>query len=78
MANNNELWEELNKIPDPLIDYDNDTDLELETLLKMEWQIQGTELSKYSSASADTYVDASGRYAKKVFNDGFVEFYELA
>lgn len=75
---NNDLWEELNQIPDPLINYDNDTDLGLEVLQALEWQLSGTETSKYSSTWVDTYVEPTGKYAKKVYSDGFVEFYELA
>lgn len=73
-----DLWEELNQLPDPLIEYDNDTDLALEILLSLDWQLQNTERSSYSTVWADTYVEPTGKYAKKVFNDGFVEFYELA
>jgi hypothetical protein len=73
-----DLWEELNKISDTPIEYDNDTDLDLEILLSLDWQLQSTERSGYSTVWADTYVEPTGKYAKKVFNDGFVEFYELA
>ena len=72
------LWEELNSIPEPPLDYDNDTDLDLETLMAMDWQLCGSETSKFSSTWADNYIEPSGRYAKKIFSDGFVEFYELA
>lgn len=73
-----DLWEELNKISDTPTEYDNDTDLDLETLLNMEWQHCGAETSKFSSTYADNYIEPTGKYAKKVFSDGFVEFYELA
>ena len=73
-----DLWEELNKISDTPIEYDNDTDLDLEILLSLDWQLHSTEKSSYSTTWADTYVEPTGKYAKKVFNDGFVEFYELA
>jgi hypothetical protein len=73
-----EIWEELNQLPEPLIEYDNDTDLDLETLMAMEWQHCGAETSKFSSTWADNYIEPTGKYAKKVFSDGFVEFYELA
>jgi hypothetical protein len=73
-----EIWEELNQLPEPLIEYDNDTDLDLETLMTMEWQHCGAETSKFSSTWADNYIEPTGKYAKKVFSDGFVEFYELA
>ena len=72
------LWEELNSIPEPPLDYDNDTDLDLETLMAMDWQLCGSETSKFSSTWADNFIEPSGRYAKKIFSDGFVEFYELA
>jgi hypothetical protein len=75
---NTEIWDALNDIPDPLIEYDNDTDLDLETLQAMEWTLSGTEKSGYSAAWVDTYTEPTGAYAMKVFNDGFVEFYELA
>ena len=75
---NNVIWEELNKIPEPLTDYDNDTDLDLETLMSIDWQFCGSETSKFSGTWADNYTEPTGKYAKKVFNDGFVEFYELA
>ena len=73
-----DLQEELNKISETLTEYDNDTDLDLETLLNMEWQHCGAETSKFSSTWADNYIEPTGKYAKKVFSDGFVEFYELA
>ena len=73
-----DLWEELNKISETPTEYDNDTDLDLETLLNMEWQYCGAETSKFSSTWADNYIEPTGKYAKKVFSDGFVEFYELA
>jgi hypothetical protein len=75
---NKVIWEELNSIPEPLTDYTNDTDLSIEILMKMAWQLSGTERSKYSTSWVDTYVEPTGKYAKKVFSDGFVEFYELA
>lgn len=75
---NTDIWEDLNDIPDPLIDYENDTELDLATLQSMEWQLSGTEKSNYSSAWVDTYVEPTGLYAMKVFNDGFVSFYEVA
>ena len=52
-----DLWEELNKISDTPTEYDNDTDLDLETLLNMEWQHCGAETSKFSSTWADNYIE---------------------
>ena len=71
------VFNELNKMDTP-IEYENDTDLELEELLNMTWKLAGTEESKYSRMVATTYIDETGTYAKKVFSDGFVEFYEIA
>jgi hypothetical protein len=73
-----DLWEELNQLPEPLIEYDNDTELSLGELLDMQWTETQTEKSNYSSMTATTFVEPSGKYAKKVYSDGFVEFYELA
>lgn len=70
--------EELFDIPIPPIEYDNDTELELETLLRLDWKLQGTETSNYSGAWVETYVEPTNRWAKRVYSDGFVEFYELA
>lgn len=44
-----DLWEELNKISETSTEYYNDTDLDLETLLNMEWQHCKAETSKFSS-----------------------------
>ena len=75
---NTETWTNLNEIPEPLIDYENDTDLEVEMLQSMDWKFVGTERSNYSAETADTYLDSTETYAKKVYSDGFVSFYELA
>jgi hypothetical protein len=73
-----DLWEELNIIPDPLIEYSNDTELSVEVLQQLDWTLSGTEKSGYSSTWADTYTEPTGKFAMKVFNDGYVEFYEIA
>ncbi len=72
-----DTWERLNEL-EPIIDYDNDTDLDLGTLLDMDWTYQQEEGSNFSTTTATTYVEPSGKYAKKVYSDGYVEFYELA
>ena len=56
---------------------DNDTDLTIEELLNMFWTTHSIEVSNYSTHSATTYREPSGKYVKKVWNDGYTEFYEL-
>lgn len=73
-----ETWTNLNEIPNPLMDYENDTDLEVEMLQSLDWKFIGTETSDYSIETADTYLDSTETYAMKVYRDGFVSFYELA
>ena len=74
---NVDTWDRLNSLDAP-IDYENDTDLSLGELLDMTWTVCQTESSNYSSLTATTYTEPSGKYAKKVFSDGYVEFYEIA
>ena len=71
-----DVWEELNSIDMP--DICNDTELSIEELEQIDWIETTTENSKYSSLSATTYQDPTGAFAKKVFSDGFIEYYEIA
>lgn len=74
-----ETWSVLNKINENIpYEYDNDTELSLEELEAIEWQRVSSETSKFSSMMATTYVNPEETIAKKVFSDGFVEYYELA
>lgn len=70
--------EEFFEVLIPPTEYANDTELELETLLRLDWQLHDTETSSYSGTWAETYLEPTGRWVKKVYSDGFVDFYELA
>ena len=74
-----ETWNALNKINENIpYEYDNDTELSLEELEQINWTKTGGESSKFSSMMATTYVNPEETMAKKVFSDGFVEYYEIA
>jgi hypothetical protein len=74
-----ETWNLLNKVNENVVyEYHNDTELSLEELEAISWQRVGVETSKFSSTTATTYVNPEETLAKKVFNDGYVEYYELA
>jgi hypothetical protein len=74
-----ETWNALNKINENIpYEYDNDTELSLEELEQINWIKTGGESSKFSSLTATTYVNPEETIAKKVFSDGFVEYYEIA
>lgn len=74
-----DIWEELNNLEWPnASQVDNSTDFSIEELEQMTWIEAGTEESDYSTITATTYTSADGSLAKKVFSDGFVEYYEVA
>lgn len=72
-----DVWDRLKSLDTPT-EYENDTNLGIGELLDMAWTKSSVECSEYSTLTATTYAEPSGKYAKKVFSDGFVEFYELA
>ena len=72
-------WDTLNKINENIVyEYHNETELSLEELEAIEWRRVGMETSKFSSMTATNYVNPEETIAKKVFSDGYVEYYELA
>jgi hypothetical protein len=74
-----ETWDTLNKINENIVyEYHNETEFSLEELEAIEWQRVSSETSKFSSMAATTYVNPEETIAKKVFSDGYVEYYELA
>ncbi len=56
----------------------NETDLELWELNDLEWKEVGTEQSDYSVMTATTYLNSDESIAKKVFSDGYTEYYYTA
>ena len=74
-----ETWDMLNKINENVAyEYYNETELSLEELEAIEWRRACSETSKFSSLMATTYTNPEETIAKKVFSDGYVEYYELA
>lgn len=74
-----ETWNKLAELNENAIyDYENDTDLTLEELESIDWIKVGGESSKFSGLTAITYTNKEETLAKKVFSDGFVEYYEIA
>ena len=61
-----------------MVEVANDTDLSIEELEKIEWQRTGIESSKFSGMTATTYINPEETIAKKVFSDGYTEYYCLA
>lgn len=61
-----------------MAEIDNDTDLSIEELEQIEWRRTGEEDSQYSIMTATTYVNPDETIAKKVFSDGYTEYYYIA
>ena len=61
-----------------MAEVDNDTDLSIEELEQIEWRRTGEEDSQYSIMTATTYVNSEETIAKKVFSDGYTEYYYIA
>ena len=61
-----------------MAEVDNDTDLSIEELEQIEWRCTGEEDSQYSIMTATTYVNPEETIAKKVFSDGYIEYYYIA
>lgn len=61
-----------------MAEVDNDTDLSIEELEQIEWRRTGEEDSQYSIMTATTYVNPEETIAKKVFSDGYTEYYYIA
>ena len=61
-----------------MAEVDNDTDLSIEELEQIEWRCTGEEDSQYSIMTATTYVNPEETIAKKVFSDGYTEYYYIA
>lgn len=58
-----------------MAEVDNDTDLSIEELEQIEWRRTGEEDSQYSIMTATTYVNPEETIVKKVFSDGYIEYY---
>ena len=61
-----------------MAEVDNDTDLSIEELEQIDWRRTGEEDSQYSIMTATTYVNPEETIAKKVFSDGYTEYYYIA
>lgn len=59
------------------ISIDNDTPYTRKQLNDMQWHKVQEETSNYSVLTATTYVNAENTIAKKIYSDGFIEYYEL-
>ena len=53
----------------------NETDLDLWELSNLDWKEVGTEQSNYSIMTATTYLNEDESIAKKIFSDGYIEYY---
>lgn len=53
----------------------NDTELSLDELNEIDWEEAGTEQSKYSAMTATSYVNSDRTIVKKVYSDGYIEYY---
>jgi hypothetical protein len=56
---------------------DNDTPYTRKQLNNMQWHKVQEEASNYSIVTAITYINAENTIAKKIYNDGFIEYYEI-
>lgn len=56
---------------------DNDTQYTRKQLNDMQWHKVQEEASNYSIVTAITYINAENTIAKKIYNDGFIEYYEI-
>ena len=56
---------------------DNDTSYTRKQLNDMQWHKVQEEISNYSVLTARTYVNTENTIAKKIYSDGFIEYYEL-
>ena len=61
-----------------MAEVDNDTDLTFEELNEINWTEYETETSDFSTITATTYLSPDGAIAKKVFSDGYTEYYYVA
>jgi hypothetical protein len=61
-----------------MTEVDNDTDLSMEELNAISWVEHKTETSDFSTMTATTYLNSDGTIAKKVFSDGYTEYYYTA
>ena len=59
------------------ISINNDTPYTRKQLNNMQWRKVQEETSNYSILTATTYVNAENTIAKKIYNDGFIEYYEI-
>lgn len=59
------------------ISINNDTPYTREQLNNMQWHKVQEEASNYSIVTAITYINAENTIAKKIYNDGFIEYYEI-
>lgn len=56
---------------------DNDTSFTTKQLNCMQWHKVQDETSVYSTITAITYVNTENTIAKKIYSDGFIEYYEI-
>ena len=59
------------------ISINNDTPYTRKQLNGMQWHKIQEETSNYSVLTAITYVNAENTIAKKIYSDGFIEYYEI-
>lgn len=55
----------------------NDTPYTRKQLNDMQWNKVQEETSNYSVLTATTYVNTENTIAKKIYSDGFIEYYEI-
>lgn len=55
----------------------NDTPYTQKQLNAMQWHKVQEETSNYSTLTAITYINTENTIAKKIYSDGFIEYYEL-
>jgi hypothetical protein len=67
----NDGFEKLVKLPEIY----NDTELSLDELNEIDWEEVGTEQANYSIMTATSYVNSDLTIVKKVFSDGYTEYY---
>lgn len=70
----NDGFEKLVEMPE----VNNDTDLSIEDLNAISWIEHKMEASDFSIMTATTYLNPDGTIAKKVFSDGYTEYYYIA
>ena len=53
----------------------NETELSLDELNEIDWEEVCTEQSEYSAMTATSFISDDSSIVKKVFSDGYTEYY---